>query len=110
MRTRLSAALAAAALACVLAVPARAQESQGTSQAKETYLARLHPLNTKVSKSRTTGEARFQVVGDSLTISVDVKGAPPGVIHWQHFHGFKMAARRAAPPRRMTRTTTASSI
>ena len=89
MRTRLSAALAAAALACVLAVPARAQESQGTSQAKETYLARLHPLNTKVSKSRTTGEARFQVVGDSLTISVDVKGAPPGVIHWQHFHGFK---------------------
>ena len=35
MRTRLSAALAAAALACVLAVPARAQESQGTLPALE---------------------------------------------------------------------------
>ncbi|MGH7581049.1 MAG: hypothetical protein ACREM9_12795 [Gemmatimonadales bacterium] len=45
-------------------------------------------MNIEVTKTRTTGEARFTVVGDSLTISVEVKGAPAGVIHWQHFHGF----------------------
>ena len=29
------------------------------------------------------------MAGDSLTITVQVRGAPPDVIHWQHFHGFK---------------------
>jgi len=38
---------------------------------------------------KTTGEARFTVKGDSLMISVKVKGAAPGITHWQHFHGFK---------------------
>jgi hypothetical protein len=46
-------------------------------------------MNTAVTKQQTTGEARFTIVGDSLTIRVAVKGAPPGVTHWQHFHGFK---------------------
>ena len=89
MTTRSSATLALAAIACVLALPAAAQVSRGASHSKDAYVARLHPMNTQVTKTRTTGEARFTVAGDSLTISVEVKGAPAGVIHWQHFHGFK---------------------
>ncbi len=83
-----SATLTLAAMACVLALPAGAQESRGDHPAKVVYTAELHPMNTAVTKRQTTGEARFTVVGDSLTISLDVKGAPPEVIHWQHFHGF----------------------
>jgi hypothetical protein len=73
----------------VLALPAAGQEGRGDRPSKVVYTAQLHPLNSAVTKLQTTGEVRFTVAGDSLTISVAVKGAPPGVIHWQHFHGFK---------------------
>lgn len=53
------------------------------------YVAHLQPMNTGVTQTPTTGEARFAVDGDKLTITIDVRGAPPDTIHWQHFHGFK---------------------
>jgi hypothetical protein len=84
-----SATLTCAAMACMLAAPAGAQESHGDRPAKVIYTAELRPMNTSVTKLKTTGKARFTIAGDSLTISVDVKGAPADVIHWQHFHGFK---------------------
>lgn len=46
-------------------------------------------MNTTVTGDKTTGEARFEMKGDELVISVKVNGAPPGIEHWQHFHGFK---------------------
>lgn len=52
------------------------------------YVAHLHAMNTGVTGAPTTGEARFTVEGDKLTIQVKVKGAPPDTVHWQHFHGF----------------------
>lgn len=87
MKTRCSATLAA--IGCVLAVPATAQAPRGNGQSEAVYVAQLHPMNSKVTKLQTTGEARFTVAGDSLTISVHVENAPAGVTHWQHFHGFK---------------------
>jgi hypothetical protein len=81
--------LALAAIACLFAVPAAAQESFPEHHSKDAYVAQLHPMNARVTGHRTTGEARFTVKGDSLTISVKVKGAAPGITHWQHFHGFK---------------------
>ena len=81
--------LALGAMACLFAVPAAAQESSPKHHSKSVYVAQLHPMNAKVTGHRTTGEARFTVQGDSLTISVKVKGATPGITHWQHFHGFK---------------------
>jgi hypothetical protein len=78
-----------AAIACVPGLPAAAQEGRGDRPSKVVYTAHLHPMNAVVTKLQTTGEARFTVAGDSLTITVAVKDAPPGVIHWQHFHGFK---------------------
>ena len=41
----------------------------------EAYLARLSPLNSSVTKVETSGEAKFTVQGDDLTIAVDVKNA-----------------------------------
>jgi hypothetical protein len=81
--------LALGAIACLFAVPAVAQESSAEHHSKSVYVAQLHPMNAKATGHRTTGEARFTVKGDSLTISVKVKDAAPGLVHWQHFHGFK---------------------
>ncbi len=53
------------------------------------YVAHLAPLNSKVTGSNASGEARFTIKGDRLTIRIDAKGLPPGIMHLQHFHGFK---------------------
>jgi hypothetical protein len=81
--------LALGAIASLFAVPAAAQESSPEHLSKAVYVAQLHPMNAKVTGHRTTGEAQFAVQGDSLTISIKVKDAAPGLTHWQHFHGFK---------------------
>lgn len=81
MNRSLSAMLVAAAAAGVLAAPAAAQDA--------VYVAQLHAMNSKVAGGQTTGEVRLVVHGDSLAISVKVKGAPASMEHWQHFHGFK---------------------
>lgn len=65
----------------------------GTNKSNDTqivvYEAHLQPLNTSVTKTNTTGEAKFVISGDSMTVTIDVKDAPPNMEHWQHFHGFK---------------------
>jgi len=65
------------------------QISRANSQSNTVYIARLHSMNTKVTGLQTVGEAKFVTRGNTLTISVEVKAAPPGITHWQHFHGFK---------------------
>lgn len=77
-------ALVAAALA--LGAPGSAVAKM---PAHAVYVAHLQPMNTSVTGSKTTGEARFVVDGDQLTITIHVHGAPAGIEHWQHFHGFK---------------------
>ena len=81
--------IALTATACLFAVPAAAQGSSPEHHSTTVYVAHLHPMNAKVTGLQTSGEARFAVQGDKLTISVKVKGAAPGITHWQHFHGFK---------------------
>ena len=76
--------LASAAVACLV--------SQAPVQAADVnpvYIAKLMPMNTKVTGLETSGTAKFTVKGDMLSISIEVKGAPPSIAHWQHFHGFK---------------------
>ncbi|HJR17227.1 MAG TPA: hypothetical protein VJ808_10280 [Gemmatimonadales bacterium] len=81
--------LALAAMACLLAAPAAAQGPSPDARSKTVYVAQLHPMNVQATGLQTSGEARFTVQGDELTISVKVRGAAPGIVHWQHFHGFK---------------------
>jgi hypothetical protein len=89
MKRPLFPTLALGGIASLFAVPAAAQEASPEHHSKTVYVAQLQPMNAKATGHRTTGEARFTVKGDSLTISVKVKDAAPRVIHWQHFHGFK---------------------
>ncbi len=53
------------------------------------YVAHLHALNSNVTRREATGEAKFTIKGDSLTIQIDAEGLPPNMMHLQHFHGFK---------------------
>lgn len=77
-------ALIAGALA--LAAPAAGIAANPTHAL---YVAHLHAMNTAAAGTSTTGEARFTVDGDQLTIQIKVHDAPPDTVHWQHFHGFK---------------------
>ena len=84
--------MATLAGACAVAGGALAADLGNHSQA--VYIAHLHPLNSVVTGLQTTGEVKFSVVGDTLTITVTAHGLPPNIVHWQHFHGF--ADNRAA--------------
>lgn len=81
-----------ASLVCCLtfasALPALAQMSVA-NPGPANFAATLTPMNTGVTHLKTSGEARFVINGDVLTITIDVSGAPPRIEHWQHFHGFK---------------------
>ena len=88
MRTKLLCAMAIASAACA-AVTLAGALAETDSRPSAVYVAELHPLNTKVTGSETTGEARFSITGDTLTISVEAKGLPSGIMHLQHFHGLK---------------------
>ena len=78
-----------AAVAIVCAGTTTANTAARADAAGAVYVAELHPLNADIAASDTIGKARFTVRGDVLTITIDVKGAPPDIEHWQHFHGFK---------------------
>ncbi len=81
MRRTLLLALALGGMTCVSAASVGAQ-------APVTYVATLHPMNTNVTGSSASGQVRFSIVGDTMTIEVDVTGVSPNMVHWQHFHGF----------------------
>lgn len=94
MKTRLAMALALALFApAVLAQTATGTATPTPSPATAndsvvTYVAHLRPLNVRVTGGEAGGEARFVIKGDSLAISIDAHGLPPGMMHLQHFHGF----------------------
>lgn len=88
MKTQVLCALASVSVLCATATLAGAPEAKSEPQQTEVYVAHLHPLNTKVTGVETTGEARFSIAGDRLTIRVDAQKLPPDMMHLQHFHGF----------------------
>jgi hypothetical protein len=61
------------------------------------YVAHLSALNSTVTGSKATGEARFTIKGDSLTIAVNASGLPKDIEHWQHFHGFTDGRQATCP-------------
>ncbi len=79
----ISTAFCALALAAFLAgLPATPGE------AAERYIAKLVPLNAEKIGTSASGTAELQVANGTLTVSIDVKGLTPGLMHLQHFHGF----------------------
>lgn len=85
MRKYVFCAIAITGMMCL----APAQGKTGDAASATVYTAHLTPLNTKVTGLDTKGEARFTLKGDKLTIDINVTGAPPNMMHLQHFHGFK---------------------
>ena len=83
--------LCAAAIASLAYTPAALAGTAATTDDSQptVYVAKLHPGNAKVTGLEATGEARFSINGDTLTITVSAQKLPPEIVHWQHFHGFK---------------------
>jgi hypothetical protein len=81
--------LHAAVVVAVLAALPIASHAQSSSAERRVYVAELRPMNAETAGHETMGNAQFTIEGDRLTIEIDVEGAPPGIVHWQHFHGFK---------------------
>ena len=88
MTIRFLCAAAIASLACTPAALAGTRQRKPTASRPST-VAKLHPMNAKVTGVETTGEARFSINGDTLTITVSAEKLPPDMMHLQHFHGFK---------------------
>jgi len=78
-------------------VAANTHKTIANNQPDAIYVAHLAPLNTKVSGQAATGEARFTIKGDRLTITVHAQAVSPNIIHWQHLHGFTDARSAACP-------------
>ncbi len=81
--------LALTGFVAMIAAPVGAQAADASKAAPTAYVAHLKSMNDKVTGHDASGEARFTIAGDKLTISIDMKGVPPDMEHWQHFHGFK---------------------
>lgn len=82
-------AAAVAGAACVPSASAGARASDTDGQSMAVYVADLLPMNANVTGLEPSGQARLTIAGDTLTVSIKVQHAPPGIAHWQHFHGFK---------------------
>lgn len=63
-------------------------EKDDSESDKVIYEAQLTSLNDATTGTETTGIAQFVVEGDHMKVTIDVKGSPAGIEHWQHFHGF----------------------
>lgn len=62
-----------------------------------TFTARLSAVNADLLDSTPSGEATVEVRGDSLIVTVEATGLPPGMPHLQHFHGFEDGSPASCP-------------
>lgn len=64
------------------------QETPVQENNTEIYEAQIQSLNSSVTNLQTSGIARLVIDGDKMHVTIDIENAPPGIEHWQHFHGF----------------------
>lgn len=58
------------------------------SEAAERYSAKLIALNADKIGTSASGTANLEIIDGKLSVSIDVTGLTPGLMHLQHFHGF----------------------
>lgn len=63
-------------------------EAENTSE-RMMYEANISALNSHITGSETTGKATFIVEDGQMHVTIDIKGSPANMEHWQHFHGFE---------------------
>ncbi len=71
-----------------LAVGCLGQTAGFAQHSGVTYKAHLTAVNPGKVGSPAEGDATFRVVGDKLEVHIRMKNVPPGIEHWEHFHGF----------------------
>lgn len=81
----------------VLAIGVLASSTPAAANAATGYSARLDAMNSAVVRSDATGEAKFTLDGDTLSIDIRMRGLPAEMVHWQHFHGFADGRDAACP-------------
>jgi hypothetical protein len=101
LKAVLTTVLTCAMAACDTGPDTAAEDAQPgidvTSPTGQTFTAQLSPVNASLLGSNPTGEARLEIRGDSMTITLDVQGVPPGMAHLQHFHGFEDGSTARCP-------------
>ena len=91
----LAAAMAVGSLSAVAANAQRAvPNSQSEVRVRGSFLSVEH---NGFGGQAATGEARFTIKDDRLSITVHAQRVPANIIHWQHFHGFTDARSSACP-------------
>lgn len=96
MKKRILGIFISGAFVCAISAPVTA-DTAGADKSGAVYVAHLQPLNAGIAGSQANGEARFTIRGDQLTIRIDAQGLPPGIMHLQHFHGFKDGGDASCP-------------
>lgn len=96
LKSTLTLASAAALIGLTAGCANTAAEAPAASDVA-VYAGTLQPMNTQITGEPTTGKVKLVVQGDTLTAHVIVKGAPAGIEHWQHFHGFKNGTEATCP-------------
>src|SRR5699024_2593174 len=64
------------------------KQEEVEKEKKMVYEAEIGPLNADITDSETSGKARFTIEDNKMKIRIEIKNAPSGIEHWQHFHGF----------------------
>lgn len=59
-----------------------------TPGAAERYVAYLTPLNAEKIGTSASGTANLEIADGKLTVTIDLVGLTPSLMHLQHFHGF----------------------
>lgn len=67
------------------------------AHAEQTYTAQLSPLNSKVTGRHAEGDLRLTVSGDSVTIELNARELPPGMMHMAHLHGYVSGKNSTCP-------------
>lgn len=65
--------------------------------AGERFIAKLQPLNSARIGTAATGTATLDIANGKLSVSIDMAGLAPGIMHLQHFHGFPDGREAACP-------------
>jgi hypothetical protein len=66
-------------------------------EAAERYVAKIAPLNAEKIGTSASGAADLQVANGKLSVSIELVGLTPSLMHLQHFHGFADGRDAACP-------------
>ncbi|HEX9107407.1 MAG TPA: hypothetical protein VF832_09265 [Longimicrobiales bacterium] len=70
--------------------------NQNQQENEQEFTAQLSPLNSSVAGGGATGEAEFRIENGMLTVTVEVEGVAPSIVHMQHIHALHACPTMAA--------------